>query len=134
MSANETHGVPKEHSQNSVIVREYPKTVYLWPAMLFGIIFWILSVIINGFDLLATSETSSLYALFATLWLLIFTFNLLVISFDFSAGRTFSILITFFSIILLYIIIRDYFNFSITRIFPSFKQFLIDTGLCSLNA
>ena len=118
-----------EITNDRVIVREYPKTVYLWPTMVIGIIFWIISSLNNQFNLFKPQDLTNLNALFASIWLLIITFNLIVISFDFSASRTFTILVSFFSLFLLYILIRDYFNFSLTKIFPSFKQFLIDTGL-----
>lgn len=129
MTDNESSKSHNDDKNNKVVVREYPKTVYMWPTMLVGLIFYIFSTLMTQFNLFPTIDPKSLNALFATLWLLVITFNLIVISFDFSAGRTFSILVTVFSIVLLYIIIRDYFNFSITKVFPSFKQFLIDTGL-----
>lgn len=127
MSENKSQDTT-QNNEFKVRVRDYPKTVYLWPSMVVGFIFWVFSILINYFNLYS-GQSSSINALFATIWLVIFTFNLFVISFDFSAGRTFTILISLFTIVLLYIIIRDYFNFSVTQVFPSFKTFLQDTGL-----
>ena len=118
-----------EIHNNRVLVRSYPKTVYLWPTMLVGLLFWLFTEINSIFNLVSGGNSTDLNALFATVWIIIITFNLIVISFDFSASRTFTIFVTFLSIFLLYVFIRDYFHITLFQNLPSFKQFLIDTGL-----
>ncbi len=132
LSQNKNNASSEEKSEilnDRVLVRSYPKTVYLWPTMVIGILFWLISVLNDIFSFATGQGSSDLNALFATIWLIIFTFNLIVISFDFSASRTFTIFITALTIFLLYILFRDYFHFTFIKALPSFKQFLVDTGL-----
>ena len=84
----------KEEKENKIIVRAYPKTVYLWPTMVIGFIFWIISVINNIFTIFSPQSLNDIISVFASLWLIIITFNLIVISFDFSVGKLFTILTT----------------------------------------
>lgn len=126
-SKDEKHLLDAKHDR--VLVRSYPKTVYLWPTMLIGVLFYLISLLNNSFAFAIGQNSNEMNALFATIWLIIFTFNLIVISFDFSASRTFTIVISVLSISLLYIFIRDFFKLSFLKVLPSLNQFLIDTGL-----
>lgn len=132
MSNKETSSkkdISKEEKENKIIVRAYPKTVYLWPTMVIGFIFWIISVINNIFTIFSPQSLNDIISVFASLWLIIITFNLIVISFDFSVGKLFTILTTVLCISLLYILLRDYFKLQLINIFPSIKDFLTNSGL-----
>lgn len=131
--SNDEHSSNNESNQThhgkKVIIHAYPKTVYLWPTMVIGILFWLTNVINNNFSFFNTKTLADLNSLFVSLWLIVIFFNLIVISFDFSAGRTVTILTTFLSISLLYILLRDYFKVQLVNILPSMEKFLVNSGL-----
>jgi hypothetical protein len=76
MSDPAPHGAPHVHvpadknAQRPVIVRAYPKVIFFWPT-------WVLSLVAA---LLVKDDSVHL----GTVWLCVFAFNLLVISFDFT--------------------------------------------------
>ena len=84
---------PLDQDENQVIARSYPKTVYLWPTMVVGSIIWIFNAFGTLFHLFTNQNNLSINAMFATIWLIFVAFNLVVISFDFPAGRTFTFII-----------------------------------------
>lgn len=69
--------------EDRVVLRHYPKTIFFYPLGILSIILGIAEIVF--IDTTTRPETA---ALFASLWLTIFTFNFLIISFEFSIGKT----------------------------------------------
>lgn len=139
--SNEQKSEPK-HSpkvETRVIVRGYPKTIYLWPSMVVGIIIFLIDYSLRTVNIFTypsstklVSGTSYTYfqeysAYLASIWLLILVFNLIVISFDFSLGKTFSVFVTIAVILLAYIVVKDAVFPGGLGPLPSFKVLM--TGL-----
>lgn len=93
-----------------VVLRHYPKTIFFYPL---GILSIILGIIETLF--VKAADRPEAAALFASLWLTIFAFNFLVISFEFSIGKTAGIVM---AIVLFYVLAilfwGDQFDFSLT--------------------
>ena len=93
----------KEEFRQNITIRGYSKVVYLWPAMLIGFIVSLLARLTNdGFGTVAPKDFA--YYL-AAIWFIVFTFNIVVIGFDFSLGKVFTIFVSIFALALLYVII-----------------------------
>ena len=114
MSDNDSISEPKKEIR--VIVRSYPKTIYLWPSMVAGFIIFLIDLVLRLTDKLpsdvvpATAKFSPLQeyqAYLASIWLAIFLFNLIIISFDFSLGKTFTIFVTVIVVVLIYVVLKD---------------------------
>ncbi len=140
MSEPEQKSEPKQKESNqkepkksnNVIIRGYPKTIYLWPSMVAGFVILLIdfalrsighypqNLIING---VATHGLDKYNAYLASIWLLILFFNLIVISFDFSLGKTFTIFVTIVVVVLLYILVKNALNLNVGPL-PDFKDIL----------
>lgn len=133
MSEPEQKSEPKEKpaKANHVIIRGYPKTIYLWPSMVAGLVIFLIDFslrnlghypqnVVNG---VTTNGLNKYNAYLASIWLLILFFNLIVISFDFSLGKTFTIFVTVAVIILLYIVVKSALNVNVGPL-PDFKDIL----------
>lgn len=108
MSENETKSEPKREIK--VIIRAYPKTIYLWPSMVVGFIIFLIDFALrtsNNLPASSTTKGAEFNAYLASIWLIILLFNLIIISFDFSLGKTFTIFITIAVIILVYVVVKD---------------------------
>lgn len=132
MSKEENHSSKEDFNGESikqVIVHSYPKTVYFWPTMLLGILFWVISALNSSFNFYTGQKVTDINTLFAIVWLTFLTFSLFVISFDFSADETFTVVATIIVVFLLYVVIRDYYNISLIAFLPSIKNFFLSSGL-----
>lgn len=109
---------------DSIIARNYPKTIYLWPTMILGFVIVILDYLLTNILDSPPVDQELFNAMLAAVWLIVVAFNLIVISFDFSFGRTFTIFITIAFLVLLYIVVRDFFNFDLPIDFPSLAEVL----------
>ncbi|MHA2365881.1 MAG: hypothetical protein ACXAC7_18120 [Candidatus Hodarchaeales archaeon] len=89
-----------------VIVRGYPKSIYLWPSMLTGFILWLIDFALDAMDQYPANQ-QEFQAYLASAWIIILTFNIIVISFDFSLGKTFTIFVTLALIIVLYLVFKE---------------------------
>ena len=69
--------------EDRVVLRHYPKTIFFYPLGILSIILGIAEIVF-----IDTNARPEAAALFASLWLTIFTFNFLIISFEFSIGKT----------------------------------------------
>ena len=92
-----------EDVKRHIIIRGYSKVVYLWPAMVVGFIVTFLEKIAsNGINNVPAQD----YAYYlCAIWFIVFTFNIIVIGFDFSLGKIFTIFVCIFALALLYLII-----------------------------
>lgn len=91
--ATPTHEPSTPRERSIVIVRPYPKIVYLYLTWLASIVCGILQPALTGGQEL-TTEIVAQSGLVGRIWLVIFVFNILVISFEFSRIR--SVAIVFF--------------------------------------
>ena len=100
-----------EQTAQKIIVRDYPSTIYLWPSMVVGIFVWVIDYVIRYITEVGKSpqsvDTPEFQAYVASIWLILFIFNLTVMSFDFGVGRTFTLLITVVLVVVLYIGVID---------------------------
>lgn len=118
----------KDEIPDRVIVRGYAKTVYLWPTMLVGFFLFTVDYVANNFMDMTPSVEFNAYL--GSLWLLMFTFNIVVISFDFSLGKTFTIIVSVAFLILLYILLREwFFPDGLGLNTPSIKKVLVDLNI-----
>lgn len=97
--------VPDEKEKyDRVVVRSYTVGIYLYPSMIVGLIIWILDK--NFSELIQdTFNPANLDNYIATIWFIVFTFNIIVISFDFTLGKVFTVSVLIFSLILGYTLI-----------------------------
>lgn len=125
MSENETKSEPKREIR--VIVRAYPKTIYLWPSMVVGFIIFLIDFALRSSNSLPTDliKLKEFNAYLASIWLIILLFNLIIISFDFSLGKTFTIFITIIVIVLIYVVVKDAFFPRGLGGLPTFKDTLV---------
>jgi len=124
MSENETKSEPQKEIR--VIVRAYPKTIYLWPSMVAGFIIFLIDLSLRLSNSLPSDPTKlkEFNAYLASIWLIILLFNLIIISFDFSLGKTFTIFITVIVLVLIYVVLKDAL-FSNGLGLPKFKDSLV---------
>ena len=101
-----TPAPPPPEAPHSVIIRQYPKVVFLYPIFLFSIAAWIMEGFFERFQ-----NSPTLGAVFFCL----FAVNMLVISFEFT--RTSSVAIILFFVALMFAFL--YFN-----IFPALRDLL----------
>ncbi|NVM27211.1 MAG: hypothetical protein HWN65_00105 [Candidatus Helarchaeota archaeon] len=80
---------PAEDIPSIVHVTSYPKIIFLWPTWVVSWAFWILSMIMGEANFLALDWLP-------WVWIIILTFNLFVVSFEFAAGKFLAILILIF--------------------------------------
>jgi hypothetical protein len=90
--------------QDKVVVRSYTKGIYFYPTMIVGFILFLVDeyakdVILNTFTDLDQNDYLNYIA---AIWFVIFTFNLIVISFDFTLGKVFTGSVLLFAVILVY--------------------------------
>jgi hypothetical protein len=112
-----------------VVAKSFPKTIYLWPTLIIGMIIWIVNSLNTEFDFFTGQNAQNVNALFATIWLLFIAFNLIIMSFDFSLGKTFSIFITIIVITLGYVLLRDANNIELLQDLPSLKEILLSINI-----
>jgi hypothetical protein len=84
--------------RTTVIVRPYPKVVYLYLTWFASLICGVLQPTIESGRTL-TSETMGESGLIGRIWLVIFVFNILVISFEFSRIRSVAIIFALLAVI-----------------------------------
>jgi hypothetical protein len=90
-----------------VIIRAYPNTVYLWPTAALSFLIYLVDYVNNYFlgqQIFADPRNAALVASF---WFSILFFNLVVMSFDFKLGKTFSIAISAIVLVMIYIFVID---------------------------
>ena len=126
MSEPEQTNEPKKEPTKEirVIVRAYPKTIYLWPSMVVGFIFFLTDFALNSLGNYPTGDKLTKYnAYLASVWLLILFFNLIIISFDFSLGKTFTIFVTIIVVVLLYVVVKNALGVNVGGL-PDFRDIL----------
>jgi len=128
MSKEKIDKSKKDEIPDRVIARSYPSTIYLWPAVLVGYLIYLLSWLNKSFNFVSSTDQPKFHSLLAGIWLTIVIFNLIVMSFDFSLGKTFTIFISFGFLVLLYIVIRDGLNIKVALL-PSIAEFLADLSI-----
>lgn len=109
-----------------VVVRAYPKTIYLWPSMVAGFMIFLIDYALRTTSSgpYSTGTVNEFEAYLASIWLVILLFNLIIISFDFSLGKTFTIFVTIALVALIYIVGKDALFPNSLEILPSFKNIL----------
>lgn len=116
---------------DKVIVRAYPSTIYLWPSMLAGFFIFFIDFFIRNFSEanLTTKSVDSVEfgAYIASIWLVIFIFNLVVMSFDFSLGKFFTIFVSIALFAVLYVTVIDK-SLEGTGL-PSFNEIIVSLGI-----
>jgi hypothetical protein len=105
---------PAVHESTTVVVRPYPKIVFLYLTWIASLVCGALQPKLMGGSVL-TPETLATSGLVGRIWILIFVFNILVISFEFSRIR--SVAVVFF--LLAFIFAGIQFNF-----LPAIGEFL----------
>lgn len=97
----------EKKSEDNVVVRSYTKAIYLYPTMILGFIITFLDAVAR--DLIVgtflNNDDSGFNNYIATIWFIVFTFNIIVISFDFTLGKVFTGAVLIFAVILIYSII-----------------------------
>ena len=63
-----------------VKVTSYPKIIFLWPTWIISFIFWI-------YEMFGGAASPDQNSLISWIWIIVFTFNLFVVTFDFAAGK-----------------------------------------------
>lgn len=92
----------KEKDIDVVYVRSYPKVIFLYPSAIIALIFGLIAAVAGGVE---TDRAQTLGVAF----MLLFLFNVLVISFDFSNMVTFAIVMTVTALLLLlYVVSRSW--------------------------
>jgi hypothetical protein len=86
----------KPHSYDRVILRHYPKTIFFYPVGILSIILGIIQVLLAD---------PSFDGVFATLWISLFAFNFIIVSFDFSIGKTAALVVTLMLLFLLSVVL-----------------------------
>ncbi len=92
---------PKERKKpeeiNQVIIRPWPKMVFLYPLLILSLVFGLLRVFLP--------DNAELSATLAVYWLLVFGFNLFIMAFEFNRLRSITILslVVALVVILLYV-------------------------------
>lgn len=87
---------PSEDIPSIVHVTSYPKIIFLWPTWVASWIFWIVSMIMDPASYAALTWLP-------WVWVIILTFNLFVVAFEFAAGKFLAILILIFVFVTLVI-------------------------------
>ncbi|MHA1449697.1 MAG: hypothetical protein ACTSP4_09795 [Candidatus Hodarchaeales archaeon] len=94
MAEEEPQGTDK------VILRGYPETIYFWPSAIIGLIIGIFG------DILTTSLPDIFSpGILATIFMIVFLFNFIIVTFDFSLGRTVIIFLILIVFVLVWMII-----------------------------
>lgn len=93
-----------ETELNEVTVRAWPKMILFYPTMILSLVLAVISYTIAVNPLLLPLR-DSLLAVIGFVWFMIFTFNLLVTSFEFGRGITVALVLTLIIIILIIAIV-----------------------------
>ena len=94
---------PKRKPQDKVVVRSYTKGIYFYPTMIVGFILFLVDEYASDLVLDTFSVDPLNYLNYiAAIWFVIFTFNIIVISFDFTLGKVFTGSVLVFAVILVY--------------------------------
>ncbi|MHA1991040.1 MAG: hypothetical protein ACW981_17345 [Candidatus Hodarchaeales archaeon] len=106
MSEETTTEKPERAQQEKVVVRSYTKGIYLYPTVIVGFILF--AIMEYADELVRTTfgvEQPEFLNYVATIWFIIFTFNVIVISFDFTLGKVFTGSVLVFTLVLVYSIV-----------------------------
>lgn len=128
MTENDNKNEPKK--EHRVAVRAYPKSIYLWPTMVVGFIIFVLDLALKSSSTYPTEKAAldAYNSYLASIWLVILLFNLIIISFDFSLGKTFTIFVTVALVAFVYIVGKDAFLSGVS-VLPSFKELLVGANI-----
>ena len=102
-------GMKGDKSEQSVIIRTYPNTVYLWPTAAVSFIIYLIDYIYTHFMTQNIFDDPGAQATAAGAFFISFFIVLIIMSFDFSLGKSFSIFITFIVFVILYYFVIDKF-------------------------
>ena len=117
---------------SKVVVRGYPKSIYLWPSMVAGFMIFLIDYILrttSSGPYGSVGDANAFNSYLASIWLVILLFNLIIISFDFSLGKTFTIFVTIALVALIYIVGKDALFPNGLDILPSFKNILVQMDI-----
>ncbi|HKZ41375.1 MAG TPA: hypothetical protein VJ044_10465 [Candidatus Hodarchaeales archaeon] len=99
----------KSDIPEKLIVRHYGKVVYFWPVLLIGIVIFLIdyfsrSAVVDLFFKNEVNPTTSYESYIAAIWIVVFAFNVIVATFDFTLGKVFMVVVVLFLLILVYTI------------------------------
>lgn len=112
-----------------VIVRSYPKSIYLWPSMLTGFIIYLIDFTLNSILMTPPADSMEFEAYLASIWIIVLAFNIIIISFDFSLGKSFTLFITIAFFVLIFVIVQGALNIDIPVISFSLKETLQNSNI-----
>ncbi len=95
---------PHKHAPKHIIVRPYPKIVFLYPTMLFSLV----AAILLGMDKFKMDETW--VSTIAIIFFAIFALNLLTIAFEFNRFSTIAIVLFLFALTLSLILLNQHYG------------------------
>lgn len=100
----QAHSDSKDHGPKHIIVRPYPKIVFLYPTMLFSLV----AGILLGMQRFKTDDTW--VSTIAFIFFAIFAINLLTIAFEFNRFSTIAIVLFLFALSLSLILLNQHYN------------------------
>lgn len=103
--AEKSSPTPQPSQPKSLIIRPWPKVVFLYPTFIAALICWIISLFSGNPELtpeqIAAGETAALGTpIIGNIFMIVFVLNLLVFSFDFSRIKSITILIGLIAVVL----------------------------------
>ncbi len=84
---------PKPERPSAIIIRPWPKVIFLYPTLLVSLFGW-------AWSLIAESGGTTGVTFVGNLWMLVFVLNMLVFAFDFSRIKSITILFVVLAVIL----------------------------------
>jgi len=109
----------KNKGIESIKLHSYSDIIFFWPLEIPSIILLILSLI-------PVLQDDSLIRIFSWIWIWIFISNLLIVAFDFSSSKAFSLVALFIVIFLILIILSTFANLNILQDVLIFLQMPVD--------
>lgn len=76
---------------SEVVLRSYPKVIFLWPLLLTSFVLWLLQLL----------QPTTLLAWYGNIWLIVLFSNLFIMAFDFSSAKFFLFILAIVVVILL---------------------------------
>jgi len=111
----------KEEHEEVIFLRNYSKSIFLFPVLLTSFIFWLIEQFFG--------QPGNPIAGLGFIWTLIFFINLITITFDISSGKFFALLLVIIVIILLLIFFLI--PATLSMIYIEFQNFEFNIGMTS---
>jgi len=91
-----------ELAVSKIMLRSYPKIIFLWPTLLSSFTLWIITMILHVMGGTIFEDSQSFLSWF---WVILFSFNLFVMAFDFQSTKFFLLLAAIVVVILVVVIL-----------------------------